>query len=205
MTCIPSSWKEQLMDEIYSNLRQKLRNLDKKLNRKLKNLINKSPWSTNPCNDAVKNLSSLTLDETTTTALGYGLNFHINRRPSSVAISKAFRVLESQGDISDSNLNIAKGMVYKDMLSTPLIKNNMPRRYIKSLANLKKNKNISITKADKSNSLVILDKPNYIEKMQVLLNDTSTYKKLSKNPLDSVIKTFNKEMKCTTLLMIYGS
>ena len=192
---IPLFWKNILLDNIYSKLRRKLRKLDEKLNRKLSNLIINSPWTKNTNADIVQNLSSVHIDPTTLTALGYGLSFSIDRRPSAVKISKAFKDLECRSNISSSNLDIAKGMIYSEMLSPSSFKCNMPRRFIKAINNIKCNNKIHITKADKSNSFVILDKQDYIDKMTVLLNDSYTYSKLNKNPLDDNIKQFNKEIK----------
>ena len=47
---------------------------------------------------------------------------------------------------------------------------------------LKKNKQIMVVRADKTNKTVIIDRTDYIKKMEVLLNDTSTYKPI-KNSL----------------------
>ena len=191
---IPNDWKNILLDKIYFNLRRRLRSLDSKLKRKLAFLIDNSPWTKNASRDIVQNLSSQHIDSTTTTALGYGLSFAIDKKPSAVKIASAFKKLELQENVPQASIDIAKGMIYKEILTPTLIK-GMPRRFIKSIRNIKSNSNIHITKADKSNSFVILDKNDYIEKMKLLLNDSSTYKKLNKNPLDSIIANFNKEVK----------
>lgn len=60
---------------------------------------------------------------------------------------------------------------------------------------LKKGNTIHITKADKSNSIVILDKADYISRMQALLDDDMPYKKLTKNPFDQVIKNFSSTVR----------
>ena len=72
---------------------------------------------------------------------------------------------------------------------------NFPARYKKSLTELRKDETVHITKADKSSSIVVLDKDEYISKMHTLLDDDVTYRKLRKNPLDDVIKTFNSGLK----------
>ena len=48
---------------------------------------------------------------------------------------------------------------------------------------LQKNSELFITKADKGNVTVILNRSDYNEKMIQLLNDNSTYKKINYNPL----------------------
>lgn len=64
---------------------------------------------------------------------------------------------------------------------------------------LKENTNLLITRADKGQTTVVMKTETYIEKMNELLNDTSTYKKISKDPLNimknavnDLIKRWNK-------------
>ena len=55
--------------------------------------------------------------------------------------------------------------------------------------------NNHITKADKSNSIVILDKQAYSNKLNDLLNDETTYEKLLRDPSASKNKNFNTNLK----------
>ena len=65
-----------------------------------------------------------------------------------------------------------------------------------ALKNLKTNRDIHITKADKSNIIVILNKVDYKAKMDLILEDQTTYSEVLSNPTDQVNKNFNKKMKC---------
>ena len=56
---------------------------------------------------------------------------------------------------------------------------------------LQKNTELFITKADKGNVTVILNRSDYNEKILQLLNDNSTYKKINYKPL-KVMKKDNK-------------
>ena len=60
--------------------------------------------------------------------------------------------------------------------------NNVPQHLSKeeflALQNLRKNKNIVIQKSDKGNSVVVVDKADYLDKMDNLLNDTRKFEKL---------------------------
>ena len=58
-----------------------------------------------------------------------------------------------------------------------------------------KDENIHITKADKANAVVLLNKNDYLEKMNNLLSDESTYQQLQKNPTETVNSNFNKNIK----------
>ena len=55
---------------------------------------------------------------------------------------------------------------------------------------LKNNKELLVTKADKGNITVILNKQNYLDKMQNLLDDSSTYEKIDLDPLQKSQKSF---------------
>lgn len=47
---------------------------------------------------------------------------------------------------------------------------------------LEENEHILVTRANKSNTTLILNKSDYINKVNDLLNDTNSYKKLNANP-----------------------
>ena len=55
---------------------------------------------------------------------------------------------------------------------------NLPDEEIKPLNNLIENKDLVIRKADKSNSIVILNKSDCISRLNRILDDTSTLKRL---------------------------
>ena len=52
----------------------------------------------------------------------------------------------------------------------------------------------STLKADKGNTICILDKADYICRGEEMLSDPNVYECLKKNPLRSEQKTFNKEL-----------
>ena len=60
---------------------------------------------------------------------------------------------------------------------------------------IKKGNLLHISTADKSNTVVIMDKEMYMQKQIELLSDTETYTKLHTNPQDNVIKTFKSTIK----------
>ena len=62
------------------------------------------------------------------------------------------------------------------------IKSNLSIDEAKALKNLTKQKDIIIQKTDKGNTVVILDKESYIEKMKELLSDTSKFEPLEIPP-----------------------
>ena len=191
---IPNEWKNTLLDYCFSDLRSKCNLLKNKLNQKLTLLIENSKWTQDANPDFVINLSDRVIDQNTTSALGYGLSFVSgNDECNSVDIVKGFINLEKYGSINNDDLNICKGIVYGSMAVPSVPK--CPKRFEKAFSKLKKDENIHITKADKSNAIVIMNKIDYNEKMGELLRDESTYQELQRDPLEDVNSNFNKKIK----------
>ena len=190
---ITTYWKNSLLLEIYNDLRVKTDRLKRKLDNKLKNLIANSDWSKNARQDCVINLSRKPISDDVVCALGFGLSFSLISKPSTLSVATALSKFEIKSDLPQQYTDIVKGIVYCGMNYNSNL--NFPARYRKSLTELKKDQTVHITRADKSNSIVILDKVDYISKMHTLLDDDVTYRKLTKNPLDDVIKTFNSGLK----------
>ena len=197
LSALPTEWKQGIFDHCYRRLRDKRRKLECNLNNKLELLISCSKWTIDANFDFVINLYSYNLDHSALPALGYGLSFSISPSvPNYIDIAEGFCNLEKKGNISKDSLNLVKGFIYG--VSASPSHPNVPQRFLKVYKKLKSNENLHITKADKSNAMVILDKHDYNEKMYVLLNDNNTYKLLTSNPLERVIANFNGKIKRST-------
>ena len=61
--------------------------------------------------------------------------------------------------------------------------NNKLKQYI-----LKDNPNSFITKADKGNVMVVMEKGAYIEKVETVLSDTNFYSEIARSPLNLLQK-----------------
>ncbi|XP_071579195.1 uncharacterized protein [Temnothorax nylanderi] len=57
------------------------------------------------------------------------------------------------------------------------------------------NDDVLVTKADKGQITVVMDKSDYINRMTELLNDQSTYKKLNKDPITKITSKLNQLVK----------
>ena len=194
LSVIPNEWQNRLFDYCYDKLRRSCNVLQNKLKRKLMNLIMHSEWSRNANSDFVVNLSDKELDSDTKCALGYGLSFTgLKHNINNVDVAKAFCNLEKYSDLPSDDLSICKGIVYASMSKESVP--NCPQRFVKSIKSIKNDSDLHVTKADKSNAVVILNKVDYISKMNNLLNDESTYSKLRSNPLENVNANFNKKLK----------
>ena len=69
---------------------------------------------------------------------------------------------------------------------------NISRAELLALRNLSKNKNIVILRPDKGNGIVILNKIDYINKVETLLLDVSKFRKLDTDVLDLCLKREGK-------------
>ena len=65
---------------------------------------------------------------------------------------------------------------------------------IKILRNLKKDKNTVITKADKGNTVVIMNSADYELKVNTLLMDKNIYKEINFDPTDKYTQKLRNEL-----------
>ena len=72
------------------------------------------------------------------------------------------------------------------------VKNNLSKKQIKALTDLKNNKNLVIKEADKGSAVVIMDKTYYIQKIQEMLDDQNYYKPIESNKDNHIIATIKK-------------
>ena len=66
---------------------------------------------------------------------------------------------------------------------------------IKILSNLRKDPSIIITRVDKSNLFVVMNTPDYDNKIPSHLNDTITYKTVTHDPTDQFVNNIINELK----------
>ena len=72
------------------------------------------------------------------------------------------------------------------------------------LRNLRKNKDIVITKPDKGNGVVILDRKLYNNAIEEIISDTSKFEKLNEDPTlkrEASLQRFLRKLKQKTFLM----
>ena len=82
----------------------------------------------------------------------------------------------------------------------------IPRQH-RVLWNLRKNKDIVITKPDKGNGIVILDRKLYNNAIEEIISNTSEFKKLNEDPttkLEAYLQCFLRKVKQKTFLMKFN-
>ncbi len=71
---------------------------------------------------------------------------------------------------------------------------NLSKEEWKAMKDLKKDESIMVLPADKGKCLVVMDRAEYIEKMEAKLSDESTYKKLEEDPTEKVKAELAKKL-----------
>ena len=75
-------------------------------------------------------------------------------------------------------------------------KDILTKQQYESIKDFRDNKDITIRKADKSNIFVILNRDTYINKVKSILEDTSKFQKLERDPTDKIKKSLSHLVTC---------
>ena len=177
-----------------------------------KKLINLGYNAASENNDPEKvifNFSNRTLTQNEKSLLSKGLNLSIPPKKLNYAdflhpFEQAYYHLRADNlspDESDPISAIMKAAAC-DCLQTydPKLVQNLPDGEIEALKSLLADESIIIQKSDKGNSVVILNKADYVERMRELLADTSKFRKLEINSEEDYNHVINQEKHITSLL-----
>ena len=170
------------------------KNLDR-LQRKYMRLFKNSIWvKCSNYNKNVVNLSDYHPNYDEIIALGYGLKFAF-KLFHPLDIEAISNLLKGTKSTSDCNFSFLSGLILAGNKS----KNNnvycWPKRLVTAIEGIRKNRNLKITKSDKTNQIVILNKTTYMNKANDLLSDDITYEKLTSNPIKNKTTSFNKKIR----------
>ena len=152
--------------------------------------------------DVIRNYSSYQLSEAEKSLLIRGLNFAIppkklKHQDFLLPFELLYRDVKDQEEVQESLIHL-KSRLRDIGLSTIRLYNKKDHRFenlnqteYEAFLGLVGNDTIIIQKADKGNTVVIVDRSSYIQKMEELLSDTSKFTKVSFNPKHKV----NKELR----------
>ena len=173
-------------------------------------LVRKRYGSHNISPDTViTNLSNHTLSDTEKFVLSHGLDFCVpNRSPKAELVLAEFESLLSQLDKQvptspgDKEALVARLCDMAHAFSgTPVDSKDFVfhREHFNTIKTLRANRNLIITKPDKGSGVVILDKCDYIAKMNAILQDTQKFQVLG--PVDDHDHTSRNEAKLQRYLL----
>jgi hypothetical protein len=145
----------------------------------------------------VKNVSDRNLSEVEKRILTRGLNFAIT--PKRLPIAEYITAVETgihHAKLPTSEAEDLRRSVATALKNTKLSKPNISKEEREALHCLKEDNTITILPADKGRCTVILNKNDYVTKIQDLLNDQRTYEKLKRDPTskfkDNIIKVLKE-------------
>ena len=158
-----------------------------------------------PNNDEfVINLSSVTLSDEEKRVLSYGLNYAFpSRKPKLhdflAPTERLCQSLKKDHTISDDRwtefTDHLRSYLHKTKHFNLFVNKKQQLQYDKDMDILRRlldNKNIIICRPDKGNAVVVLNKSDYITKMETILNDKSKFHKVHDDVLKLSISLENK-------------
>ena len=128
----------------------------------------------------VRNLSQRVLTEDKKRVLALGLNFTVT--PKTIPVSNIIAATEATArQVAPDTAELLRSGVSSVLKSTKPPKNNLSSHLRRALKDLQKDETIVILPADKGNATVVMDRMEYVEKLETMLT-YDTYRKLKKDP-----------------------
>ena len=149
-----------------------------------------------PDDNWVRNISSHPLDKTETQVLSYGLKHSVTpkRIPTEAIVSSVEAVLSRQRELSESAKDNIRSRIASTIQSASLPDSNLTKDERQALKRLKTDENIVILPADKGRVTVVMDKTDYYDKMDALVNDKQTYQVLKRDPTPALQRKLNSKL-----------
>lgn len=198
-------WQKDILNPINERVIKMTKKKKNKLNKKFKKLmegkrdISKSVFlkRTREVPEYIKNISSEQFDEREMKVLEKGLNFGL-KRPSLNIPAIIVDVESAIKFLPNTDKENIRTLIKPTIISASY-KMGASNASMKTIQNLRK-KNVFYLKADKGNSMVIIDKLEYHKRMRSMV-DTVSFTKITSNPLPKMIKEVSSLRKkiCDTL------
>ena len=196
------SWLDYqcLSNRLLESNKSRVNNIKNTHERKLTSL-GISPSSNINRDKVVVNLSQRNLTETEKEVLSFGLSFGLPKLKINY-IQHYFgfeKLLASLKKLKGGNFNdIVQGITtvahdsFKDFPKHKYSLPSLPKTLFQALKTLKADKSIIITKPDKGRGTVILDKVEYVNKVEEILNDKTKFKSILEDPFKYITKLEDK-------------
>ncbi|XP_076030074.1 uncharacterized protein LOC143018524 [Oratosquilla oratoria] len=154
--------------------------------------LNKNTWKDVGRPDLIHNISSYILTQPQQQALSLSPKFETgtNTKQLSQYPEKNYKWRTNNIDI-----DFIQGILLCCTFAAKDRHPPIPRRFIMALNELRRNENNIITTADKGGVIVIMDKADYIYKMEHLLTDTSTYTPQSQQQAIEEFRRFSTDVR----------
>ena len=131
----------------------------------------------------IVNLSSYNLSIVEKQALRWGLNFcippkEVPRIPLEAEVENVYAQLRDLKPVEDGDLSVLKTSLVHMSNSyrrSPIEKGGLLPQHIAALTALKKNSDLVIIRPDKGNGVVLLNRSDYVSKVNTILSDSSKF------------------------------
>ena len=108
-------------------------------------------------------------------------------------VSSAESVLACQRELPESTKDNIRSRIASTLQSASLTDCNLTKGELNTLKQLKNDKDIVIFAADKGHVTVVIDKKDYTDKMDSLVNDKQTYEPLKHDPTPALQQKLNSK------------
>ena len=116
------------------------------------------------------------------------------RIPTEATVSSVEAVLSRQRELSESAKDNIRSRIASTIQSASLPDSNLTKDERQALKRLKTDENIVILSADKGRVTVVMDKTDYYDKMDALVNDKQTYQVLKRDPTPALQCKLNSKL-----------
>ena len=147
-------------------------------------LRNKEQSRSKPDDNWIRNISSRPLDKNESRVLSYGLKHSVTpkRLPTEAIVSSVEAALSRQRELPESTKDNIRSRIASTIQSASLHDSNLTKDEQHALKRLRNDKDIVILPADKGRVTVVMDKTDYHNKMDALVNAKQTYRELKRDP-----------------------
>jgi len=121
-------------------------------------------------------------------------NIWIKWIPTETIASSVEAVLSRQRALSESAKDNIKSRIASTAQSASIPDNNFTKDEQQAPKRLKNDNNIAILPADKGRATVLMDKTDYFDKMDALVNDKQTYEELRRDPTPALQRKLNSKI-----------
>ena len=194
---IPTDIKNQINRKLKEMEEQHRRGVESGIVRKLSRLYGDSIKLPRPPSGYV-NLSDHTLTKDQEELLDMGLNCHFLTKPRPHRKRLEIEVLlddiqhlEKSGQVKTTPDLQPSLLAEASKIRGSHQSKNISRNHIQAAKELRDNHSITIRRADKTAAFVIIDKEEYTHKMDTILSDTTKFRRITRNPTESIKKKLN--------------
>ena len=126
----------------------------------------------------------------------YGLKHSVTpiHIPTDDIVSSVESVLARQRELPESTKHNIRSRIASTLQSASLTHCNLTKDKVHALRRLTNDKNIVILTADKGRVTVVMDKKDYTDKMDSLVNDKQTYEPLKRDPTPAPQRRLNGKL-----------